>query len=128
MQGSHSAAALALAGVISMSIAVALAPQGKVGSTNVTGPMYASVAPILKKCTPCHSGPHPKHSLDLTTYANVMKGDKEGKVVIPGKPKDSRLSEAVRHAKGATAMPPGGTLPPADVAKIDNWIKFGARP
>ncbi len=89
---------------------------------------YAAVAPIIKNCTGCHMGAHPKHGLDLTTYANLMKGDKEGKVVIAGKPASSRLSLAIHHSKGASAMPPGKTLPAADVARIDAWIKSGAKP
>jgi mono/diheme cytochrome c family protein len=87
---------------------------------------YSSIASIMQNCAMCHSGPKPKHGLNLTTYANLMKGDKEGKVVIAGKPAPSRLSKAV-HWKGAASMPPMGRLPAADVAKIDAWIKAGAK-
>lgn len=88
---------------------------------------YASVAPIFKaNCLMCHNGPRGKHGLDLTSYATLMKGDKEGKVVIAGKPASSRLSKAI-HRKGAAAMPPMGPLPAGDVAKIDAWIKAGAK-
>jgi hypothetical protein len=87
---------------------------------------YATIAPILKGCVGCHMGAHPKHGLDLTSYANLIKGDKEGKVVVPGKPAASRLSKAV-HRSGAAAMPPMGPLPAASVAKIDAWIKAGAK-
>jgi len=87
---------------------------------------YSTIAPIIKGCVGCHSGPRPKHGLDLTSYKNLMKGDKEGKVVIAGKPASSRLSKAV-HRSGAAAMPPGAPLPPASVAKIDAWIKGGAK-
>jgi mono/diheme cytochrome c family protein len=86
------------------------------------------VAPmVVKNCVGCHRGAHPKHGLDLTSYAMVIKGDKEGKVVIAGKPADSRLSKAI-HRKGATPMPPPKPLAPGDVAKIDAWIKAGAKP
>jgi hypothetical protein len=55
-----------------------------------------------------------------------MKGDKEGKVVVAGKPAQSRLSKAI-HWNGAASMPPAGRLPAAEVAKIDAWIKAGAK-
>jgi hypothetical protein len=90
-------------------------------------PTYASIAPIMKNCSMCHQGTHPKHGLDLTTYASLMKGDKEGKVVVAGNPAGSRLSKAV-HRKGAAPMPPANPLPTGDVAKIDAWIKAGAKP
>jgi predicted RNA binding protein YcfA (HicA-like mRNA interferase family) len=86
---------------------------------------YATISSIIKNCAMCHSGPQPKHNLNLTSYASLMKGDHEGKVVVPGKPVQSRLSKAV-HWKGAASMPPMGRLPAADVAKIDAWIKAGA--
>ena len=121
---------LAASALAVLSLGFALGPQ----KTRVlqkpkgkgVGIPYSSVAPIFKNCAMCHSGARPKHGLDLTTYANVMKGDKEGKVVIAGKPTDSRLSKAV-HRKGAAPMPPMAPLSAGDVAKIDAWIKAGAK-
>ncbi|MFI5386102.1 MAG: c-type cytochrome domain-containing protein [Fimbriimonadales bacterium] len=128
MQGSTIASGLALAGVVSLSIAFALGPQRKTPPRKAPAPTYAKLAPLFKqKCATCHMGARPKHGLDLTSYANVMKGDKEGKVVIPGKAGQSRLSLAVHHAKGAAAMPPTSTLPAIDVAMIDTWINLGAK-
>ena len=87
---------------------------------------FAQVATIAKRnCIGCHSGAHPKHGLDLTSYAMIMKGDKEGKVVVPKDAGSSRLSKSV-HRKGAAPMPPAGPLPASDVALIDAWIKAGA--
>lgn len=114
---------LGMVAIIPFTVAFALGP--KPGPKPVK-PTYASVAPIFKACVGCHMGAKPQHGLDLTTYAKIMKGDKEGKVVVAGKPDKSRLSKAV-HRKGAAAMPPAGPLKPADVAKIDAWIKAGAK-
>lgn len=88
---------------------------------------FASIKPILDKhCVMCHSGSTPQHGLDLTSYARVMRGDLEGKVITPKNPAKSRLSRAI-HRKGATPMPPTGPLSAAAIAKIDAWIKAGAR-
>ncbi len=106
------------------SAAIALGPKP---SARAPKPTYASIAGIIKNnCVGCHQGQTPKHGLNLSSYAMLMKGDKEGKVVVAGNPAASRLSKSV-HRKGAAPMPPMGPLPPADVAKIDAWIKAGAK-
>ena len=123
MKPSPVGAFFAILGIACFSFALAFGPQPQRKPPKAN---YASVAPIFKGCAMCHGGKHPQHGLDLSSYAKVMKGDGEGKVVIPGKPASSRLSKAV-HRKGAAAMPPGRALPAADVAKIDAWIKEGAK-
>jgi uncharacterized membrane protein len=130
MQGSHSVFAVGIAVVVSASLAFGFQKPPKL-STSKAGKAakvgFSTVEPIIKKnCVMCHMGAKPKHALNLTTYENVMKGDKEGKVVIAGKPGDSRISKAV-HRKGAAAMPPMGPLLKGDVAKIDAWIAAGAK-
>jgi hypothetical protein len=89
------------------------------------GPTYRDVAPIFKKsCVPCHSGKKPAHGLDLSSYASIMKGDKSGRVVTPGKPTASRLA-TVLYGK-PQPMPPGDSLTAAQTAKIESWIRRGA--
>lgn len=123
---------LACAVLAGLSLASALGPQKKLPKLQAVssgGLSYASVRPIFaKNCMMCHSGAKPKHHLDLSTFKTMMKGDNEGKVIVPGKPAASRLSSAIHRKGPATAMPPTGPLPSSDVAKIDAWIKAGARP
>ena len=129
MQGPHSVLAVGFAVLLSASVAFGFqkkpAPKPKpVPKVKVS---YSAVQPIIaKNCVMCHTGPKPKHGLNLSSYDNVMKGDKEGKVIVAGKPGDSRLSKAI-HRNGAAAMPPMGPLPAADVKKIDAWISAGAK-
>jgi len=128
MNVSRITAALGLGGVISLSLGFAL--QKNVKPMATPGSTYATVAPIFKQnCVVCHSGPHPKNGLDLSTYASVMKGDKEGKVIVAGKPDGSRLSLAIRHKlkKPSDAMPPGGKLKADEIFRIDSWIRSGAK-
>jgi hypothetical protein len=122
MHGARKSVAFGLVATACLGYGIAFAQKAK----SAAKPTYASIAGIMKNCSMCHSGPEPKHSLNLTNYASLMKGDKEGKVVVPGKATASRLSKAV-HWKGAANMPPMGRLPAADVAKIDAWIKAGAK-
>jgi hypothetical protein len=126
MLGHRYSLALSVVAIASVSIAVGLSPQRKVAPKPAKKVSFATIAPIMKSCSMCHQGAKPKHGLDLTSYANLMKGDKEGKVVVAGNPAQSRLSKAV-HRKGAALMPPMAPLPVADVAKIDAWIKAGAK-
>lgn len=124
MLGSRNAIALGFLAVGSLSLAFGPGPQHKAPKKTVP---FSSIAGIVaKNCVMCHSGPKPKHGLDLTSYKNLMKGDKEGKVVIAGQPGQSRLSKAV-HRSGAAAMPPMNPLAPAEVVKVDAWIKAGAK-
>lgn len=125
MQGPRDIIAPLVVILACFSLAVPLGIQAKPKPPK--GPTYSSVLPIFKKCTGCHSGPSPKHGLDLTSYANIMKGDTEGKVVIAKNPGKSRLSQAIHHSPGAKAMPPGSSLPAASIGQIDAWIKAGAK-
>lgn len=124
MQIARIALALSSLAVLSLAVALGPAPQRARAAKVVK---FASIKPILDKhCVMCHSGSGAQHGLDLTSYARVMKGDHEGKVIVAKNPAKSRLSRAI-HRKGATPMPPMGALPAADVAKIDGWIKAGAK-
>lgn len=116
---------LGVLAAVSVAVPLALASQRRPGPKPMRPVAFAIVAPIFKKCSLCHQGAKPKHGLDLTSYANLMKGDKQGKVVVPGNPATSRLSKSI-HRSGAAPMPPMGPLPAADIAKIDSWIKSGA--
>ena len=57
-------------------------------------------------CIRCHSGDKPKAGLRLDTLESVLKGSKEGKVVIAGKSKESPLVIAVSQLDEEMAMPP----------------------
>lgn len=113
---------LALSGVLLLVISVAVPVGRKDPKAAVT---YATVKPIFQRnCVSCHSGPKPAHGLDLSTYAKIMKGDKEGKVVIRGKPKMSRMIKAIK-GKGAKAMPPGKPLQPRAARTLEDWVHEG---
>jgi hypothetical protein len=57
-------------------------------------------------CLKCHGDQRPKGELTLKTLDGVLKGGKDGQVVIPGKSAESALVIAVAQLDEETAMPP----------------------
>lgn len=66
------------------------------------------ILPIFQQasCVRCHGDQRPKGELTLKTLDGVLKGGKDGQVVIPGKSAESPLVIAVAQLDPETAMPP----------------------
>jgi cytochrome b subunit of formate dehydrogenase len=73
---------------------------------------------LEKECAGCHNGK--VAGLDLTTYDGVMKGGKNGPVVVAGDPANSSIVQKV--AGGSHP----GKLALAELAALEAWIKNGA--
>jgi cytochrome c553 len=87
----------------------------------------AKIRPVLvKECYACHSAGAKKlkGGLRLDTKGAVLAGGDSGPAVVPGKPGESPLLNALKH--DGLAMPPKGKLPDAVVADFEHWIKLGA--
>jgi mono/diheme cytochrome c family protein len=85
----------------------------------------AEVAPILKTCLHCHGATDPKGDLSLTTVAHLI----EGEYVIPGKPGESPLIEAVLPGPNGKRpkMPKGeDALSAEQVETLRRWVASGA--
>jgi hypothetical protein len=84
-----------------------------------------SVRPVLvERCVGCHGPKAKKGGLRLDTREGVLAGGDDGAVVVPGKPADSRLVAAVKHA-GKLKMPEK-KLPYAEIAALEKWVQLGA--
>jgi mono/diheme cytochrome c family protein len=84
------------------------------------------VRPLLvQHCTRCHGPDKQRGGLRLDTAMALAKGGESGPVVVPGKPDESRLVEAVRYA-GDLKMPPKSRLSEADVSALVAWVRDGA--
>jgi len=91
------------------------------------------IAPILvANCVRCHSGEGQglrKGKLDLSTFEKMQNGTPDEKVVLAGKPAESHL---VLRIKGEEMppMPQGNNnrLAAEAIAKIERWVKEGAKP
>jgi mono/diheme cytochrome c family protein len=120
-----------LAGACIVTIAVSIVPAGRVAATNdpadpASQQFYATrVAGIFKdNCLMCH-GPAASGGLRVDSYAALLKGGKDGVVIVPGDPDKSLLIQAIRRT-GDLKMPPMGPLKDVDVADLVVWVKAGA--
>jgi hypothetical protein len=87
----------------------------------------SKVRPVLAaKCWSCHAGEKSKGGLRLDTAANVREGGDSGPAVLPGKPKESSLIQAIRY-DGDLKMPPKGKLSAAEIAALTDWVARGAQ-
>ena len=90
------------------------------------------IRPVLAdKCYGCHSSEAEgrkklKADLYLDSKAGMLKGGKEGPVLVPGDLEKSKLIESIRYTNDDTAMPPKEKLPDSAIADIEAWVKMGA--
>jgi hypothetical protein len=84
------------------------------------------IRPILvEKCQLCHNADKSKNGLNLTNREAILKGGDSGPAVIPGKPEESLLIQAVRYLD-EPKMPPKARLPDTTIAKLVRWVALGA--
>lgn len=87
------------------------------------------IQPILKdRCYECHSheSGKTKGGLTLDSRRGWSTGGGSGPAIVPGKPDESLLIEAVRRMDADTAMPPKKSLPAEEVTLLTEWVKRGA--
>ena len=88
--------------------------------------LFAKIEPIFaKNCYACH-GSMQSGGLRLDSRAGAMKGGTDGPVIVPGKPDESLLIQAVRRTHPRIKMPPSGELSDADIATLVEWVGKGA--
>jgi cytochrome c len=89
-----------------------------------------NVKPIFTAhCAQCHLAMNHKGGLSLATKAGIMKGGRDGVVIVPGDPANSMLVKLIRHegpADDPKPMPPKEKLTDADIATVTEWITAGA--
>src|SRR3954468_1460752 len=86
------------------------------------------VRPILvARCYECHSDKAAKlkGGLRLDSRAAALKGGDTGPAVVPGKPKESLLIEAINYGE-LYQMPPKSRLPAEEIAMLVRWVEIGA--
>lgn len=88
------------------------------------------VQPVFQSnCYRCHGGMNRRGGLSIQNKAGMMKGGKNGAVLVPGHPEQSLLVKLIRHegpANNPMAMPPKGKLSDADIVRVEQWIRAGA--
>ncbi len=83
---------------------------------------------LIDQCLNCHGGEGKKikGGLDLSSKAGWMKGGDSGPAIVPHRPDQSLLLQAVRHSHPELKMPPKGKLDSAEIQAIEDWIRQGA--
>ena len=88
------------------------------------------IRPVLAdQCYRCHSEQAEKlrGGLHLDTRAATLEGGESGPALVPGKPEESRLIEAIRYGNPDLRMPPkGNKLPDSIIADFVEWVRRGA--
>ncbi len=102
------------------------APSPTPAPTSATGgtaaPVtWAEVGPIFTaRCGMCHSPALATNGLNLSTYADAIKGAQDGPVIVPGDAAGSKLISVQ-----LTGTHPG-QLSPEELALVKSWIETGA--
>jgi hypothetical protein len=90
------------------------------------------IRPVLaERCYQCHSAEAAgtgtlMGKLQLDTRAGVQRGGARGSVVVPGRPDQSMLIDALNYTDPSLQMPPGGKLPDQVIADFVKWVALGA--
>lgn len=86
------------------------------------------IAPFMVNlCVGCHGGPNPRAGFSLDTFEKLIRGGRDGKVILPGDTKDSRLWHLVGE-QDPIKMPPGQALiTESNHRNLRIWIEEGAR-
>ena len=83
--------------------------------------------PIFKEnCLSCHKPDKKKGKLDMSNYADFMKGGKQGSPVKAGDPAKSLIVEMI-SGKEPEMPEKGEPLKAEQVDLISRWIKEGAK-
>lgn len=90
----------------------------------------SNVRPVLvHNCLRCHNPQRQKRSggLNQTSIAGLLEGGYSGPAIVPGRPEESLLIEAVRWTDEDLQMPPGDEQLPAEaIAALEQWVADGA--
>ncbi len=83
---------------------------------------------LVEQCYVCHaaSAPALQGGLRVDTRQALLEGGHSGPAVLPGKPEQSRLFQALSYQDDSLKMPPQGKLPDATIERFRQWIAMGA--
>ncbi len=86
----------------------------------------SKVLPLLQsRCFKCHDGATKSEGgLLMTSRALLLKGGDSGEAIVPGKPDESLLIEAIRYE--SLEMPPRTKMPNEEIDILVKWVEMGA--
>jgi hypothetical protein len=84
------------------------------------------VRPLLAaRCQGCHGATKQKGDLRLDSRTAILAGGSTGPAIVPGKPGESLLIDAVNYGD-LYKMPPKSKLPAGEIATLTKWVELGA--
>jgi mono/diheme cytochrome c family protein len=130
----RSPAPLARLAALAFAAAIPLGPPGSLPKALAADPLPEAdrhfldrVQPLLQaRCVNCHGPEKQKGALRLDSREASLKGGEIGPSIVPGKPAESLLVQAVSHARPDLEMPPKDKLSAVEVQILERWIRDGA--
>ncbi len=111
------------------------APSAETGASSDSGAKFDAdgmeffekrVRPLLAaRCQSCHGALKQKGNLRLDSRAGALKGGDTSPAIVPGKPEESLLVDAIRYGE-TYQMPPKSQMPAEEIATLVEWIRIGA--
>ncbi len=84
------------------------------------------IRPVLAAhCYQCHGPDKQEGALRLDSRAALLAGGDTGEAIVPGKPQESLLIEAILYGDDGYQMPPSGKLPAEIIKNLTTWVKDG---
>lgn len=113
--------------LVALAYGLAVLPRGlRADDASASDLFEKRIRPLLiERCHKCHAGEKTKGGLRLDSAKALQQGGETGVVVVPGKPDESLLIQAVRHENGLK-MPPDGKLSATQIADLVLWVNSGA--
>jgi hypothetical protein len=117
---------LAAAGLVALCTASVFASQQQVAPQQLEF-FEQRVRPLLvEHCYECHAGKKRNGGLSLETRAGWQMGGDRGPAIVPGRPDESLLIQAVGYQDDDLQMPPDGRLPQGEISVLEAWVRMGA--
>ena len=116
---------------VMLAVAVSLAARSLSSASETDAQSTAffenQIRPLLvRRCLRCHGGEKTRRGLRVDSRQALVNGGKSGAAVLPGRPDDSLLIQAVRYVQGGPQMPPSGKLAGDEIELLARWVKAGA--
>jgi hypothetical protein len=80
---------------------------------------------LIERCQRCHGSEKQEAGLRLDSRASILRGGDSGPAVVPSKPDESLLVDAIRYGD-TRQMPPKQQLPAEEIALLEEWVRRGA--
>jgi hypothetical protein len=79
----------------------------------------------MVSCLDCHGPDTQESDLRVDSRAHLLAGNGTTSVIVPGKPDESLLIQAIRY-DGDVQMPPDAKLPQKSIDALTRWVELGA--